>query len=176
MEIYEVATGDLIEEIEAHDSEIWSIALLPDKKSIVSGGADKQLKFWDFQLKKSDDKAKQKSLTLGLSKKITMEDGILSLVSSSKFLAVALLDSTVKVFHSDTMNFFLSLYGHKVSFPLFHFFSPLSPFLLFYYPAPFLSSFLSSLHLSLSFLSPSCFYFPFLYIYPSLFSLLLRMG
>jgi len=31
-----------------------------------------------------------------------------------KFLAVALLDSTVKVFYQNTLKFFLSLYGHKV--------------------------------------------------------------
>ena len=30
------------------------------------------------------------------------------------FLAVALLDSTVKVFYADSLKFFLSLYGHKV--------------------------------------------------------------
>jgi len=44
------------------------------------------------------------------------EDDILCCVFSNdmKFLAVALLDNTVKVFHADTMNFFLSLYGHKL--------------------------------------------------------------
>ena len=34
---------------------------------------------------------------------------------NGKFLAVALLDSTVKVFYRDTLKFFVSLYGHKVS-------------------------------------------------------------
>ena len=34
---------------------------------------------------------------------------------NGRFLAVALLDSTVKVFYADTLKFFLSLYGHKVS-------------------------------------------------------------
>jgi U3 small nucleolar RNA-associated protein 12 len=33
---------------------------------------------------------------------------------NGKFLAVALLDSTVKVFYRDTLKFFVSLYGHKV--------------------------------------------------------------
>jgi WD40 repeat protein len=31
-----------------------------------------------------------------------------------KFLAVALLDSTIKIFFADTLKFFLSLYGHKL--------------------------------------------------------------
>jgi hypothetical protein len=45
-----------------------------------------------------------------------MADDILSVRYSpnGKLLAVALLDSTVKVFYQDTLKFFLSLYGHKV--------------------------------------------------------------
>jgi U3 small nucleolar RNA-associated protein 12 len=35
---------------------------------------------------------------------------------NGKLLAVALLDSTVKIFYQDTLKFFLSLYGHKVNF------------------------------------------------------------
>jgi U3 small nucleolar RNA-associated protein 12 len=48
-----------------------------------------------------------------------MTDDILSVRFSpnGKLLAVALLDSTVKVFYQDTLKFFLSLYGHKVCFP-----------------------------------------------------------
>lgn len=47
-----------------------------------------------------------------------MSDDILSIRYSpnGKLLAVALLDSTVKVFYQDTLKFFLSLYGHKVKF------------------------------------------------------------
>jgi U3 small nucleolar RNA-associated protein 12 len=46
-----------------------------------------------------------------------MTEDVLSVRYSpnSKLLAVALLDSTVKVFFQDTLKFFLSLYGHKVS-------------------------------------------------------------
>lgn len=45
-----------------------------------------------------------------------MSDDVLSVRYSpnNKLLAVALLDSTVKVFYQDTLKFFLSLYGHKV--------------------------------------------------------------
>ena len=45
-----------------------------------------------------------------------MTDDVLSVRYSpnGRFLAVALLDSTVKVFYQDTLKFFLSLYGHKV--------------------------------------------------------------
>lgn len=46
-----------------------------------------------------------------------MSDDVLSLRYSpnGRLLAVSLLDSTVKIFYQDTLKFFLSLYGHKVS-------------------------------------------------------------
>lgn len=46
-----------------------------------------------------------------------MTDDVLSVKYSpnGKLLAVSLLDSTVKVFYQDSLKFFLSLYGHKVS-------------------------------------------------------------
>lgn len=45
-----------------------------------------------------------------------MTDDVLSVRYSpnGKFVAVSLLDSTIKVFYQDTLKFFLSLYGHKV--------------------------------------------------------------
>lgn len=48
-----------------------------------------------------------------------MTDDVLSVRFSpnGKLLAVALLDSTVKVFYQDSLKFFLSLYGHKVCLP-----------------------------------------------------------
>ena len=47
---------------------------------------------------------------------LKMTDDVLSVRYSpnGKLLAVALLDSTVKVFYADTLKFFLSLYGHKL--------------------------------------------------------------
>ena len=46
-----------------------------------------------------------------------MTDDVLAVKYSpdGRFLAVSLLDSTVKVFFQDSLKFFLSLYGHKVS-------------------------------------------------------------
>jgi len=46
-----------------------------------------------------------------------MSDEVLSVRYSpnGQLLAVALLDSTVKIFYQDTLKFFLSLYGHKVN-------------------------------------------------------------
>ena len=45
-----------------------------------------------------------------------MTDDVLAVRYSpdGRFLAVSLLDSTVKIFFQDTLKFFLSLYGHKL--------------------------------------------------------------
>ncbi len=53
---------------------------------------------------------------------LKMSDDVLAVRYSpnNKLLAVALLDSTVKVFYQDSLKFFLSLYGHKVGIICFH--------------------------------------------------------
>lgn len=45
-----------------------------------------------------------------------MTDDLLALTFSpdGKFLAVSLLDSTVRIYLAKTLKFFLSLYGHKL--------------------------------------------------------------
>ena len=47
---------------------------------------------------------------------LKMTDDVLAVKYSpnGRFVAVSLLDSTVKVFYADSLKFFLSLYGHKV--------------------------------------------------------------
>lgn len=57
-----------------------------------------------------------KQLALVHVRTLKMTDDVLAVKYSpdGRYLAVALLDSTVKVFFQDTLKFFLSLYGHKV--------------------------------------------------------------
>ena len=45
-----MASASLIESIEAHDKAIWSLQIRPDKKGLVTGSADKNVKFWDFDI------------------------------------------------------------------------------------------------------------------------------
>ncbi|KAH0818827.1 hypothetical protein GEV33_003964 [Tenebrio molitor] len=115
--IIDIAAGDVLEEIPAHKEELWSICLQPDLRGCVTGGGDKTVKFWQFELvvdEKSESKAKVLSL-LHL-RTLKLEDSVLcvKLSPNGKFVAVALLDSTVKIFFVDTFKFYLSLYGHKL--------------------------------------------------------------
>ncbi|EIW66132.1 hypothetical protein TREMEDRAFT_72445 [Tremella mesenterica DSM 1558] len=59
---------------------------------------------------------KPKRLTLIHTRTLKLTDDILSIRFSpnGKLLAVALLDTTVKLFFTDTLKFFLSLYGHRL--------------------------------------------------------------
>jgi U3 small nucleolar RNA-associated protein 12 len=65
-----------------------------------------------------DEKSESKAKVLSLLhlRTLKLEDSVLcvKLSPNGKFVAVALLDSTVKIFFVDTFKFYLSLYGHKL--------------------------------------------------------------
>ncbi|KAF5296186.1 hypothetical protein FQA39_LY12640 [Lamprigera yunnana] len=115
--IMDIASGDILEEIPAHSNELWSICLQPDLRGCVTGGGDQTVKFWQFELI-ADTKSESKAKVLSLAHKRTLklENAVLCvrLSPNGKFIAIALLDSTVKVFFVDTFKFYLSLYGHKL--------------------------------------------------------------
>lgn len=129
--LYDVGSSTLLEVTKAHNAEIWSLSLRPDGKGLVTGSADKDVKFWDFEIKdvvlneeEADaPKAIRKTLTMVHTRTLKMTDDVLSVKYSpdGRLLAVALLDFTVKVFYADSLKFFLSLYGHRVSFVSFTF-------------------------------------------------------
>jgi len=49
--IYDIASSTLIDTIQAHTSTVWSMQVCPDERGLVSGSADKDVKFWDFEQK-----------------------------------------------------------------------------------------------------------------------------
>ncbi|XP_057721128.1 uncharacterized protein LOC130935409 [Arachis stenosperma] len=115
IEIIDIGSGTRLEAVEAHGASVRSIALLPDKNGFVTGSADHDVKFWEYQLKQSPGQA-TKQLSVSNVSTMKMNDDVLVVAISpdSKYIAVALLDSTVKVHFADTFKFFLSLYGHKL--------------------------------------------------------------
>ncbi|RWS28730.1 WD repeat-containing protein 3-like protein [Leptotrombidium deliense] len=116
LQIFDIGSSQLLESIEASEEQlpIWSICMYPNERGIASGGEDKIVKFWDFELIE-DKNLKMKRFTLVNTRALDMQEGILAVKISpnGKFIAVSLLDSTVKIFFMDTLKFFLSLYGHK---------------------------------------------------------------
>ncbi|CAO3649121.1 unnamed protein product [Cunninghamella echinulata] len=114
LELYDIGSAVMTHSIKAHDGPIYSLAIRPDKRGFVTGSADKDVKFWDFDL--IDNGTAQKALTFTHMRTLKMSDEILCVRYSpdQNIVAVSLLDTTVKVFYHDTLKFFLSLYGHKL--------------------------------------------------------------
>lgn len=50
IELFDVASSAMIESVKAHEASIWSLQVHPDGKSLVTGSADRNSKFWDFQI------------------------------------------------------------------------------------------------------------------------------
>ncbi|KAG6016953.1 hypothetical protein E4U54_000034 [Claviceps lovelessii] len=119
LQLFDVASASLLNNIQAHEGAIWSLSVHPDGRSVVSGGADKSAKFWDFKIVQEEvlgTKRTTPKLKLVQSRMLKVSDDILSLRFSpdAKLLAVALLDNTVKVFFVDSLKLYLNLYGHKL--------------------------------------------------------------
>ncbi|KAI5123399.1 hypothetical protein M0805_006107 [Coniferiporia weirii] len=115
--LFDLASSSLLETIKAHSSTVWSMHIRPDGQALVTGSADKDVKFWEFEREDAGSTYALGSVrSLVHVRTLKMTDDILSVRYSpnQKLLAVSLLDSTVKIFYQDTLKFFLSLYGHKL--------------------------------------------------------------
>ncbi|KPJ02709.1 WD repeat-containing protein 3 [Papilio xuthus] len=115
--LIDVAAATVSEQIPAHTGACNSVGLLPDLRGCYTGGADKTVKIWQFELildPTGDSKAKV--LSLLHTRTLELEEAVCAVRVSpnNKFIAVGLMDSTVKIFFLDTFKFYLSLYGHKL--------------------------------------------------------------
>lgn len=113
LEIVDVAAGLLLASIDAHSGAIWSVCPLPDQSGIVTGSADHDVKFWEYEIQEDGER---RTLGLRLVRTLKMSEDVLAVACSpdGKLVALSLLDSTIKVFFLDSLKFFLSLYGHKL--------------------------------------------------------------
>ncbi|KAJ1569472.1 hypothetical protein HK096_003016, partial [Nowakowskiella sp. JEL0078] len=113
LELYDLTSSTLLKSYEVHTGPIWSLQVQPDNTGIVTGSADKEVKFFDFHV---DQTKGAPILHLVHTRTLRMTDDILCVrfTPDSRLLAVSLLDSTVKLFFVDTLKFYISLYGHKL--------------------------------------------------------------
>ncbi|EMC95327.1 hypothetical protein BAUCODRAFT_536540 [Baudoinia panamericana UAMH 10762] len=120
LEMYDIATATLIQSLPAHEGHaIWTLAVAPDGRSVVTGSADKTAKFWRFDVVDEEIPGTRRTtqrLTLTQTRELKLSDDILALTFSPdhRLLAVATLDLTVKIFFVDSLKLFLTLYGHKL--------------------------------------------------------------
>lgn len=113
--LYDTNKAEIAYQVKAHEASIWSIHLHESPEgheglSVITGSADKGLKFWDIIINQYEE------LELREAKHLQMIDEIhcVRYTPNGKFYAASLLDSTIKIYFSDSDRLFLSLYGHKL--------------------------------------------------------------
>lgn len=119
LELYDISTSTLVEKIQAHDGAIWTLAVHPDGRSVVTGSADKSAKFWKFDVVDEEIPGTRRTtqrLKLTQTRQLKVSDDVLSLCFSpdQKYLALSTLDNTVKLFFVDSLKPYHILYGHKL--------------------------------------------------------------
>jgi U3 small nucleolar RNA-associated protein 12 len=119
IELYDIAASSQLDKISAHEGAVWTMQVHPDGKSLITGSADKSVKFWNFEIVQEEipgTKRTMPRLKLVQSRILKVNDDVLSVHFSpdSRLLAVSTLDNTVKVFFVDSLKLFLNLYGHKL--------------------------------------------------------------
>ncbi|KAL9060176.1 MAG: hypothetical protein Q9162_000790 [Coniocarpon cinnabarinum] len=124
LELFDITTSSLISTVEdAHKGAVWAMRVHPDGKSVATGGADKAVKFWRFDVVKDEvpgTKRTTSRLSLTHTRTMLLSDDVLALcfTPDAKCIAVSTLDNTIKVFFVDSLKLYLNLYGHKL--PVLH--------------------------------------------------------
>lgn len=119
IQLFDVASSSLIDTVDAHEGSLWSCDVSSDGKTVVTGGSDKRVCFWELAVSSETvpgtGETTQK-LKLKQTRVLELSDDVLcvTLSSDNKYIACSLLDSTVKVFFVDSLKFYLNLYGHKL--------------------------------------------------------------
>ncbi|XP_045126628.1 WD repeat-containing protein 3-like isoform X2 [Portunus trituberculatus] len=123
LQLIDFASATLLEDILAHepdetatDTGVWSVALTHDGRGFVSGGSDKMVKFWKFELV-PDETGRGKRLSfLQDTRALKVADQVTCLRCSSggRFLAVATLDLKETVYFIDSLKLCHELYGKSL--------------------------------------------------------------
>ena len=55
MQIFDLSSSTLVETINAHTATLWSVHTRPDQLALVTGSADKDIKFWNIEWRQLED-------------------------------------------------------------------------------------------------------------------------
>ena len=129
--IVDIASGDIVFTEKAHEKEIWSIDMKKpsgyddnDTITLVTGSADRMVKFWEIESQDdSDDDDDSEAGNAGHpmvvhTRTLESSDDVIavrySYSNEKRMVFVSTLDCQIKVFFDDSLKFFLSLYGHTL--------------------------------------------------------------
>ena len=104
--------NDNIHEIQAHSNDVWSIQLLAKSTGVITCG-DVRLNVYNFKI---IDRESSTSVPLLLNHASTAEltSNILCCACNVDFIAVSLLDNTIRLLYNDSLKPYLTLYGHNL--------------------------------------------------------------
>lgn len=118
LELFDLGSGELVSSVaDAHAGAIWGMALddrVYDSTTLVTGGADKCVKFWDF----SDVISPGGAGSMKLLRTLELPDEVLAVTVAygreKPVLVVALMDATVRAFDMSSLDPYMNFYGHKM--------------------------------------------------------------
>ncbi|XP_045592640.1 LOW QUALITY PROTEIN: WD repeat-containing protein 3 [Procambarus clarkii] len=124
LQLVDFGSSILLENIMAHepdematDTGVWSIALTHDGRGFITGGSDKMVKFWKFELIRDEDEGRGKRLSFVQdSRALKVADQVTCVRCSAdgKFVAVATLDLKETLYFSDSLKLCHELYGKSL--------------------------------------------------------------
>uniref|UniRef100_A0A7S0P2Q4 Small-subunit processome Utp12 domain-containing protein n=1 Tax=Calcidiscus leptoporus TaxID=127549 RepID=A0A7S0P2Q4_9EUKA len=110
LQLFSMATGELVHEVGAHSAAVYGLALEPGAQGVLSASADKRLATWLPEAREDGTACLREDRVHELP-----DDALCCAYSADgKFVAAGLLDASVKVLFTDTFKLFLTLYGHKL--------------------------------------------------------------
>ena len=106
LEFIDLVTAEVYHRMRGHQKRIWQIAVTHDFTEVATGSEDCEVRFWNFRFE-------EERPILVHKRTLQMTDEVYAVAynSDSTLVAVALLDSNVHVFFTDTLNSHLVLYG-----------------------------------------------------------------
>ena len=54
LRLFDIGSGEMLDDVQGHEGAIWSMAMQPDKQGFVTASADKDIKFWEFELTEAE--------------------------------------------------------------------------------------------------------------------------
>lgn len=110
LQLIDISDATKYLDIEAHSKSIWSIAMTKDASEIATGSEDHEVRFWVIQF----DEMERPVLVHKRTLKLNDEVFAVRYNADSSLIACALIDTTVRIFYTDTLNFHQSLYGAQL--------------------------------------------------------------
>lgn len=125
LELYDLASSSLVDHVDAAHGDgsegaaVWSIDLTPDGKTVITGGSDRSVKFWNIKVGQELVAGTSNTITtlkLVHTQTLELPEEVLCVRVSpdGRLLAMSLLNNNVQVVFVDTLKLFLTLYGHKL--------------------------------------------------------------